>query len=100
MHDFVANRGEAACYDREKKASCDAYSIGKGLEAPHIISLTAKTTPHQAGGPRRCCAIQTPSGRCPSGLPTYSQADIWTANVALPRSVSTLPTAQFGQGCS
>ena len=23
MHDFVANRGEAACYDREKKASCD-----------------------------------------------------------------------------
>jgi hypothetical protein len=31
VHDFVANRGEAACYDREKKASCDAYSIGKGL---------------------------------------------------------------------
>jgi hypothetical protein len=23
VHDFVANRGEAACYDREKKASCD-----------------------------------------------------------------------------
>ena len=29
MHDFVANRGEAACYDREKKASCDGVLHGE-----------------------------------------------------------------------